>query len=499
MKKHVVKAALMALALSGFSGASLAWDPKNTPDLELYMSGATAMDNAIKAMFDNLCENTAAEPKDYYIDGTAGTNYRAFFCTLTPAKVPGLSASKKVLFIKRSAGGSAQGVSPLIEEKKIDALNIFNNNCVASAADPHIWNCSITNPNDLLVKNPNMGISDVDPFMFRGPNTPAGFSPVTQAGIQALEVRPVAALLFGVPVTNGLYEALQIVQIDKGTLPSNCTIGSYTEACMPSLSTHQISSLISGQIKKWSEFTVNFNGTNYPLTKYPGVINGPASDLVHFCKRTAGSGTGAQQYAKFLNSPCTRCGLPPIDISADNPLDGPRVLGNAGSGNMDQCLDDFAKGTNTSKLNSGNIVAWAIGQQSMEKNANNAFGYKFVKVDGVAPTLKNAANGTYKDWVEPTYQWRKTGAGAPTGDLLKIIDKLVVEAGSPALVASILNKSSNYTFGKSGFLAVATNGHAYNNVLDENAPVIGYSHASAGILDNCKIPVLPESTALKPF
>lgn len=498
MKKHLLSAALMAMSLTGFSGNSMAWGPSTTPDLELFMSGATAMDNAITAMFDNLCENTATDPKDYYRDGTAGASYRAFFCTLTPAKVPGLSASKKVLFIKRSAGGSAQGVNPLVEEAKIDALNIFNNNCVETAVGSRTWNCTINNPNDLLKKNPNMGISDVDPFMFRGPNTPDGFSPITQAGTQTLEIRPVAALLFGVPVTNGLYDALQIVQIDKGTLPSDCTIGSYTEKCMPSLSTHQVASLISGQIKKWSEFNVSFNGKNYPLTQYPGVTL-PGSDLVHFCKRVAGSGTGAQQYAKFLNSPCTRCALPPIEISADNPIDGPRVLGNSGSGNMDQCLDDFAKGTNTSTRNDKKIIAWAIGQQSLEKNANNAFGYKFVKIDGVAPTLKNAANGTYKDWVEPTYQWRKTGAGAPTGDLLKIIDKLVFEAGSPALVASILNKSSNYTFGKSGFLAVSSNGHAFSNVLDENAPVIGYSHASAGKLDNCKIPVLPESTSLKPF
>lgn len=498
MKKHVFSAALAALSLGGFSSPSLAWTPNDAPDLEVFMSGATAMDNAITHMFNNLCENTASAPKDYYIDGTSGSSYRAFFCTLTPAKVPGLSSAQKVLFIKRSAGGSAQGVNPLAEEAQIDALNIFNNNCKESAAGSHTWNCTINNPNDLVKKNPNIGISDVDPFMFRGANTPDGFKAMTRAGIQDLDIRPVAALIFGVPVTNGLYEALQTVQIDRGELPSTCTIGTYTEACMPSLSKNQVASLITGQIKKWSEFVISKNGVEHSLSQYPGVTK-PTSDLVHYCRRVAGSGTGAQQYAKFLNAPCTACALDPIAITADNKVDGPRVLGNSGSGNMDKCLDDFGKGGNTSGLNADKVVAWAIGQQSLEKNADNTYAYKFVKIDGVAPTLKNAHNGSYLDWVEPTYQWRKTGAGAPAGNMLKIIEKLVVEAGSPATVASVLNKTSNYTFGKSGYLAVASNGHAYSNELDENAPVIGYSHAAGGKLDNCKVPVLlPEGTE-KPF
>lgn len=497
MKKHVIAASLAAISLTGFSGISHAWGPDTAPDLTMFMSGATAMDNAITSMFNNLCTDT-----DYYQDGTSGSAYRAFFCTLTPTKVPGLSANTKVLFIKRSSGGSAQGVNPLVEEAKIDALNIFNNNCTETAAGSHTWSCTINNPGDLAQMHPNLGISDVDPFMFRGPNTPDGFSPASQAGIQALEIRPVAALLFGVPVTNGLYDALQTVQVDRGELPSTCAIGEYSEACMPSLTTFQISSLISGQIKSWNEFKVDKNGTDYALTEYPG-ITAPGTDLMHFCKRVPGSGTGAQQYAVFLNSPCTKCALPPIEPSADNAIDGPRVFANSGSGDMEKCLDDFAKGTNNSGLNvdiNGNqVVAWAVGQQSMEKNADEKFAYKFVKIDGVAPTLKNAANGSYKDWVEPTYQWRKSGQGTPTGDMQKIIDKLVFEAGSPSYVASVLNKKSSYAFGKSGYLAVASNGHPYSNILDENAPVIGYSHAAGGKLDNCKIPVLPTSTSDKPL
>ncbi|MGD7037025.1 hypothetical protein [Methylotuvimicrobium buryatense] len=501
MKKHALTAALAALSLTGFSGAAQAWTPSDTPDLELFMSGATAMDNAMTSMFNNICQDT-----DYYTDPNNGAGYRAFFCTLTPANVPGLSAPKKVLFIKRSAGGSAQGVNPLAEESQLDALNIFNNNCTEDTAGGKKWTCTINNPGDLTPKHPNIGISDVDPFMFRGRNTPKGFKPMTQRSIQALEVRAVAALIFGVPVTNGLYDALQTVQIDRGELPGSCSKGEYTEECMPSLSKQQVASLITGQIKSWDEFIVTKDGVDHPLTQYPGVTP-PQSDLMHYCKRVDGSGTGAQQYAKFLHHPCTRCAMEPMVsdpvISDDNPFEGPRVFENSGSGNMDRCLDDFGKGTNTSGLNSNingqAVTAWAIGQQSLEKNANNAFAYKFIKIDGYAPTLKNAANGTYMDWVEPTFQWRKTGAGSPSGDTLAIIEKIVVDAANPTTVASVLNQTSSYTFGKSGYLAVASNGHPFSHIVDENAPVIGYSHAAGGLLDNCNVPVLLKIDSDKPL
>ncbi len=498
MKKIIVSVAIMAASVGGYSGAVMAHAPTVVPDLEIFMSGASAMDNSITSMFQNLCQPGTL---DTYLNSGAnpGNAYRAFFCTLSANEVPGFSSEQRVLFIKRSAGGSAQGVSPLIEEAQLDALNIFNNNCTETAAGSHTWHCTI-NPGtgDLVQKHPNIGISDVDPLLFRGVNTPAGFNPVTPAGAQQLDVRAVAALLFGVPVTNGLYNALQAAQIDLGALPESCNIGDYSEACMPSLSKHQVASLISGQIRTWDEFRID-NGTpeGIPFTNYPG-ITPPTDNKVYFCKRTAGSGTAAQQYAKFLNNPCSDGALEPLGV--DNEFEGPRVIENAGSGDMDLCLDDFAKGENRSGRNEGGVVAWAIGQQGLERNSNLAFDYKFVKIDGVAPTLKNAASGKYVDWVEPTYQWRTSGAGAPSGDALRIIEKMVVDAGEPSSVASILNANTNHPFGKSGYLAVASNGHPYSHVLNEDAPVIAYSHAGTGTLNNCNVPVITaNSNTLKPL
>lgn len=506
MKKHILPAAIAAATFTGFSSPSMALNPSTTPDLKIFMSGASAMDNAIKNMFENLCE---AGTLDFYRNGNdpdtdkVGSAYSAYYCTLTPAKVPNLSGPLNVLFTKRSAGGSAQGVNPLIDNAQLDFLNVLNPGTCQNVAATSTWNCTINSgTNDLVKEYPNIGISDVDPLQFRGPNTPAGFNPVTPSGVAQLEVRAVAALIFGIPVTNKLYEALQVVQKDQGKIPSDCAIGDYEhESCMPSLSKYQVATIITGQIKSWDEFVFEKDGQNYPFTQYPGVT-APDTNLVHICKRVAGSGTGAQQYNKFLNNPCFDGALEPTEI--DNPFEGPRTILNSGSGNVDRCLNDFDKGTNDGGSNVDiftglPVVAWATGVQSLEKNANNALAYRFVKIDGVAPTLQNAANGTYMDWVEPTYQWRKTGNGAPTGDILRIIEKLVVDAGSPVTVASVLNQSSSHSWGDSGYLAVASNGHPYNHVLDVNAPVMPYSHAAGGVLNNCSVPVIQGAPTDKPL
>ncbi|HBA64852.1 MAG TPA: hypothetical protein DCZ48_01495 [Methylococcaceae bacterium] len=513
MKKHILSTAIAAATLTGFSSTSMALDPTVTaPNLKIFMSGASAMDNAIKNMFENLCE---AGTLDFFRNGNdpdldkVGSAYSAYFCTLTPAKVPGLQGPRNVLFTKRSAGGSAQGVNPLIDNAQLDFLNVLNQGTCQKQGTSKTWNCTI-NPgsNDLAKEYPNIGISDVDPLQFRGVNTPAGFNPVTPTGAAQLEVRAVAALLFGIPVSNNLYEALQVVQKDQGRIPSDCVIPhpegaapEEVERCMPSLSKYQVASIISGQIKSWDEFVFEKDGLDYPFTQYPGVT-APDTNLVHICKRVAGSGTGAQQYNKFLNNPCSAGALNPTEI--DDPFDGPRTILNSGSGNIDRCLDDFSRGTNIGGSNEDlftglPVKAWATGVQSLEKNANNALEYRFVKIDGVAPTLKNAFNGTYMDWVEPTYQWRKTGNGAPAGDTLRIIEKLVVDAGNPTTVASVLNNNSGYFFGDSGYLAVASNGHPYNHVLDVNAPVMPYSHAAGGVLNNCSVPVIQQAPTNKPL
>lgn len=519
MKKQLLSAAIAVASLAGFSQGALAHAPNVTPDLEVFMSGATAPDKALAALFINLCD---AGTLDVFRDdpgatSTKGRNHNAYFCTVNSTNVPNLTvngspvASAKILFHKRSQGGSAQGVNPLIDGVAIAHMRIDNGNCTQVPAT-NTWNCGASGANLVNVVS-DAGVSDVEPKLFTGPNKPSNAAAVNPAQADAtLEVIPAAGLVFGVPVTDALYIALQKAQnlLAAPNGSGNCQPGDYTDACMPSLTKSEVATLISGQIKRWSEFSIN--GT--PLTTLtagmtytdntvnPPVVRNvtPNDTKVRYCKRIDGSGTGAQQYAKFLNNPCSSAGLNP-DWAGSN-LAGPVKHEVSGSGDMELCLTDFDRGTVTANqitstnpdvfstpVNTLNNRAWAIGNQSLENNATHTRPYRFIKVDGKAPTLENVFKGEYFDWVELTYQYRK----AISQDKKTLIEKIAKDAGAPSIIASELNPAFVHAFGASGYLA---NGNVFpfTHTLNLAAPVNPYSHAVAGSLSNCQTPVIKSST-----
>jgi hypothetical protein len=494
MKKNILSAAIAVVTMTAFSQASFAIEASVTPDLEVFLSGASAQDKGIDTLIQEICKNGTGTPgltditvfKDNggtvgNTGSTSGKKHTAWFCTIKSAGVAGLSATKKVLFHKRSDGGSAMGVSPLLADTAIAHMVIKNSNCIGTGL---IRSCRISNAGDLVNHKSDAGLSDVNPEMFTGAlNTPAGFDGVVAADVAAkLVVRPSSAVIFGVPVGLNLYKALQQAQ---GLIAGGCTAGQYTEACLPNLNHAQVASLLSGQVKSWDE--LSFGGV--ALTAIAGVTP-PTDPLVHICKRTAGSGTGAQMYAKFLNNPCTEGTL---TMSLGDAFTGPIVHENAESGELEACQDDLSKGNVVAKDFYGDLInqgaqgdtAWSIGVQALEKNSDELKAYRFVKIDGAAPTLANAFNGSYSDWVEATWQYRNTTKGGPTGDTLKIIDKIIKDASSPERINAI-NKT--HTFGKSGYLAVAANGYAVTDTLNPAKPVMPYTHAAAGSLNNCAAP-----------
>ncbi|MEI6267701.1 MAG: hypothetical protein WCP01_02390 [Methylococcaceae bacterium] len=503
MKKNILSAAIAVITMSAFSQASFALDATVTPDLQVYLSGASAQDKGIDSLVKDLCLNGTVSTTDlttFKDDGgvanaVTGKKHTAWFCTITSTSVTGLSATKKVLFHKRSDGGSAMGVSPLLADTAIDHMVINNSNCATTGTTR---SCRISNAGDLVAHKSDAGLSDVNPEMFKGIlNTPAGFSSVKASDVTAkLVVRPSSAVIFGVPVGLNLYKALQQAQglLTTSNPAGACTEGAYTDACMPNLNHAQVASLLSGQIKDWSE--LSFGGT--ALTAIAGVT-APTDSLVHICKRTAGSGTGAQMYAKFLNAPCTEGTL---TVSAGDPFNGPVVHEVAESLDLENCQEDLALGNVVAKDFNGDLInqgaqgdtAWSIGMQALEKNSDIAKAYRFVKIDGAAPTLANAFNGSYSDWVEATWQYRNTANSGPAGDTLKIVDKIIKNAGSPAKLNSLLNKTQ--PFGRTGYLAVAANGFAVTDTLDPALPVMPFTHAAAGSLNNCAAPAKSSSAAV---
>jgi hypothetical protein len=457
----------IACAAALVTGQALAHAPGTVADETLYISGASAQDKALAKLVTNLCVTGTL---DTFKDGGTGKGYTSYFCTIDSSLVPGMSADKKVLINKRSAGGSGKGVQVVADGIAIEAMNINNGNCTDANAD-RVWDCDISGGvggNDLFMQVSTAGISDVEPAMFTGPNVPPGDLAVTPAQVAKLDVTSMNAVIFGLPVTENLYRALQVAQ-GLGATDS--------EADMPSLTSAQVNGLITGSIKKWNQLLIN--GT--PLTAVAGVtpptldVFGPFSNpLVHFCRRVPGSGTQAQMNAVFANSPCA-AGVVETARAPGNPANGPIVTEGEGSGDVDVCMaNEFAANK------------WAIGVQSLEKD--NA-AYRFVKIDGVAPTLKNVAENAYKDWVETTIQWRNAANSGPTLDKLALLKTIAKDASTPATIAS-LNAGFVHGFGTGAYLALNTNGHVPSYPADDANPVTTATHAPKGTPNSCQPPVV---------
>ena len=482
--------------LFAHAGASYALAPSAPINQEIYIAGATAQDDMIVQLIKDFCQTGTA---DVYFDATgaapakAGANHRAVSCTVDSTKVPGLSITPfNVLVHKTSTntnngtqvaiGGSGIGVGPVMQKTPIDVMNINAGNCTAPAGTETFYRCTArAATTDIKLAPADAGVSDVDPGMFIGANTPDGVAPVDITKVSSLlNVVPGAQTVMGVVVTKTLRDALQLAEIAAGILPATCTSGDETEACMPTLDTPMLSSIFSGNLGKWDK--IYFNGQ--PLTSYG---TAPDNTKVYIARRTNGSGTQATINAHILNNPCASGALSPAATS--NILAGPIVTLNAGSGDVETVMVDFNSGTNASGKNAALAKVWAIGVQSTEKNLNDVKNYRQIKVDGVAPTIENAAKGKFSLVAESTWQWLKSGG--PAGDTLKIVQKIAAEAGNPTLLGQA-NAGFKHLYGNGGYLAISANGWAVDPTGNlAAAPVSPYTRAPNGLaLDNCRVPVI---------
>jgi len=469
MKLKALSAAILAAGAVMANGA-FALSPTSTYDLHIYISGASAQDKALLTQATKLCD---AGTLDVFSDGgpakPEGSSYNAAGCTISQAKVPTLTVpSLNVLFHKRSKGGSAWGVGPVAAGDTIPQMAITNANCGASATgnatinsvSTPVWTCS----NTVTVDSPtDAGISDVEPALFTKASNliPVGATYGTVAGdpgtfavpqsqIDGLTIRGMSAVTFGIPVTLSLRNALQLAQ--------GQTVGSDDVTQMPSLTKEQINSIMTGSVGTWANFKVfdASTGTYVGLNTLTGVTT-PATPRINVCRRDPGSGTQAQFNALFLADGCTTSTL---SAALDNTPNSAHTAGtgvttqpfgsgsvvheNAGSGDVDSCLNN---------LQTGNI--WGIGIQSLEKGSAN---YRFVAVDGVAPTLKNVATNKYWDWAANSIQWR---SAAISGDKLNILNKIADEISNPVDLATLdasFNPRITGTDAAVGLLALNTNG-----------------------------------------
>jgi ABC-type phosphate transport system substrate-binding protein len=420
MKAKVLPLAVAA-ALAGVAGsASAAFTYSAADTAVVHISGSSATNGQLKLYAANvLCDpaNTTYINKD--------SNNYAYVCTPKAGAISGLT-KKNIAIVKNSAGGSGNGIGPLINHSALTFIDVF-------AADPLTGTVSAV---------PDIGVSDEEPALLVAAGATSGDS--TKLNSYGLNV-----VTFGVPVTLGLRNALQQAQIAAGKLPSSCTVGNESEACMPSLSKNQIASIFSGNMVDWSEI---------------GLTNPSGDNTVYVARRVFSSGTQTGSRAYFLNDPCSTGVASFIngDIAeannAPNACDaasygGARVYEGSGSGNVETCMTNhdrngrWAISINSTELpglpGADQTAEYAIGGGAATGNKiDNAAYERHIKIDGFAPTTWNVVTGKYGNWVEAAMN--VSNVYALSTDATAALNAMKRDFNAPA-VLSALNAGFNTT------------------------------------------------------
>jgi ABC-type phosphate transport system substrate-binding protein len=370
----------------------------------------------------------------------------------------------------------------------------------------NVWQCTIKETGETSI--PDIGTSDVEPAMFVGSLAAGG---VDFKDVSGMVVKPLSGLAFGVVVTDDLRNALQAAQ--------GLTVGSDDEANMPSLSSQAIRTLFAGKVESWNDvidssgnslvtIAANYEAANPGSIDFvPGAVSG--DDTVHACRRRQGSGTHAQIAALIMRTNCS--GGVNVANYTGLPFLKPQVSAAQGSGDMTDCMDNIGDGNSTA-YDGDNVFTgktrWGIGYQSVEKNASLSAAYRFIKIDGYAPTLDNIHAGKYYDFAESTLQRRGgngdynssiTGStlGDMSSDVTAMFDEIAVQLAQATNLVSI-NAGSKFahpwaTANQGGWLANPNvSGNTPDAVLSISNPVNAFAHEGA---NTCQPPI--QATTIK--
>ncbi len=530
MKKlaSLIVAATAALAC----GQSFALAPTVTPELTVTLSGASAQDAGLLKLIEGMCD---AGTIDYFKEnGTAKIeNYNAYFCQvpLTKLTMPvgvvavgslaarDTNADSKldILVYKRSAGGSAEGpVGVCTSNLALTSQLVVDATCTDSettasplqvAGDKH-WRCPSKAP-----RQSDGGLTDLE------------FQKVSSACAgKSVVAQPIWGTIFNTPVSLNFRNALQCAQ--------GLTVGAEDEANMPNLPKSVVASAFNGGMASWDRLQAKDAAGNYTtlalavaskvaagqcpgydtaLFPIPATAVNATQTRVRACRRVIGSGTNTQFRVKMLNAICTseaqdqvtdNTGSSTVDtntfanwqaVGGNNTI--PAIIETSSGGNMTSCLSAFAD--NVTPANQ----RWAIGIQSLENNKALTDRYRFIKIDGAAPTVQNVLEHKYTDWVESQWLWLnpagRTQAQRDAVDFQEILQK---GTGEKAAVNTLINSSFIHTFGASGLVALNTiPGNTVSlPVLNLDGTVANSTATSThavGALSSCRTPQVRVNTA----
>ena len=524
----------------------------------LYVAGSSAARGFLERTFEAYAKPGSVIYK-YQNTGASASIFTYVFTAGDTAVANGLVKDQTYVIHYRTRDGSI--TAPLISsfptpDKAVGvtfnsledfAANAANYTCGSAAAltatAPLMVTCKGTTPEKLVVAPANatgaagrpsvLALSDVDAAQFVSSLNGANVANGLAKKALTMGSSPIAAQIFGIGVNLKLRNAMQNAQIASGTLPASCA-GLDTEECMPGLTTAQITSIFaSGRFNDWTNLSY---GTGNLVSANPGKT--PKNTAVHICSRTAGSGTLATFQTVFENAPCsvneaiqaavstTVIPLQSSVLGVEKPNATSKVYhAIESSGDVENCMasldgydvakkaasttgivgnGNFGAGTTQplvlSPATSGEDFRWAVGLFPATNNTTNSWPYRFVKIDGYAPSLINTANGKYKFWSELSYI-----TPTPTTKLSLTAQAFVNGMSRPDIIAKGNPTKASWSTtaaSASGNMATAakaiTGATAFNPLL----PVMPFTHSnganSVGSVNHCRAPAILNGNVMLP-
>ena len=442
----VLSAPAHALLASSYTNSGeFAGDTQN-----IRVSGATAQDQGLLASTLRNC--TAGSLTRYSI-----SNNFVYFCTIDTTKLTPRAGATKLALYKYSVGGSGNGVSPVNSATPLPFLDLtkLNTSCAgpSSTADidgteplPTFQDIACSGASSSLTTSAvsYIGLSDVEPAFFGAASTYNNLSSVS-----------LASVIFGVPVTKAVYEYLQGLQ--------GLTVGSLTEANMPSLSQAQLTSIFTQEGITWETLTgTPFSGNDdvvYVARRADS--SGTQKTFEALIARTTNGTAGAKSCQVSVEG--FRSGAAAADNNAANNACDPSIGGNltingSGSGQVVACLNKFQS-----------VGAGGVGVLTTETVVSSGGLWRFVKINGNAPVQRNVAGGSYTQYADASLNTR-IGANLPTASAAgysAYLTRLKSDMADPTIV-NLLN--TDQPFGRAGLMAL--------DVLNATVPTPDFTAAT---------------------
>jgi ABC-type phosphate transport system substrate-binding protein len=338
-----------------------------------------------------------------------------------------------------AVGGSILGVSPVVYSQKLNFLAVSPSIAAACSGDPLVKaTCDEASPGVLSPAVPHFGITDLYPAAFILQNARAATGGVGSDQISKMTIKPGPIQIFNTPVTKSMRNGLQDSQVKSGGLAATCTTDATTRelgSCTPTISGPDIAKIFGGKVTRWNQVDPNLD----------------TNKLIYTFRRENGSGPQATLNLVGMSAQYTDTTKAYPCVGGANPAEL-----NLANTTVVSSRDEMVSALNDAEA----AGKWAIGLLDVTKNgagtdAAPSASFRYLKVDGVAPTLSNVASGAYKFIAQSTLNRLTPFPGL--AQELAIVNAITTALGDPTVAAkSNTSTTLKQNFGQGGYMVVSS-------------------------------------------